>query len=63
MGGSWAHRIKDFESKTLSRYVRWIGEERLIDRGQREFGTMLRQQHLAGARADNAVLREPHHAE
>jgi hypothetical protein len=53
----------DLESKTLSGYVRGICEKRLIDRGQREFGTMLRQQHLAGARADNAVFREPRQTE
>ena len=57
------HRIQDFESKMLSRRVRWIGEERPIDRAQGEFGTVLCQQHLAGASADSAASREPRQAE
>src|ERR1700740_1675333 len=52
-------RIQDVHSKTSSRLVCWIGEERVIDGGQREPGLVLRQEHLAGAPADGAASREP----
>jgi hypothetical protein len=48
----------DFESKTSSGNVCGVYEKRLIDCRQGEFGTLLREQHLAGARANNAVFRE-----
>jgi hypothetical protein len=60
---SSGHRFQDLESKTLSAQVHWIGEERVVNRDQREFGTVLCQQHLAGARANNAVFRERRQAE
>ena len=44
-------------------WVRWICEKRLIDRGQRQLRLMLRQQHPAGARAEDAVFRKPSQAE
>jgi hypothetical protein len=53
------HSIFDFVSQELSGSVRWIREERFIDCAQREFGTVLKQQHLGGSRADNAIFREP----
>ena len=62
-GVSSRHRIQNFESETLGGQVRRIGEERLINRSQRQFGPVLRQQHLAGARAENAVFREPRQTE
>jgi hypothetical protein len=53
------HRVLNFESETLSGDTCWIGEKRLIDRGQREFGTALCEQHLAGACANGTVFRKP----
>ena len=48
-----------FDAEPLGGEVLWIGEERVVDRDQREFGTLLCQQHFAGTRADIAFLREP----
>ena len=53
------HRVLNFESETLSGDSCWIGEKRLIDRGQREFGTALCEQHLASACANGTVFRKP----
>jgi hypothetical protein len=55
---SSGHRVQDLESKTLSGRIQWIGEQRLVDRSQSEFGAVLCQQHLARARADGAAFRE-----
>ena len=55
--------VQNFKSKMFSALVHWIGQERLINRGQCEFGTLLRQQHLACARANNAVFRKPRQTE
>ena len=60
---SSSHRILDLQSETPSEQVRWIREECPIDCGQCELGTTLRQQHLAGAHANNAVFREPRQTE
>jgi hypothetical protein len=56
---SASRRVQDSESKTLSVYRPRVGKERPIDRRQRHFGTVLSQQHLAGACANGAVLRKP----
>jgi hypothetical protein len=54
---SSGHYVQNSEAKTLSGESRWIGEKRLIDRGQCEFGTALCEQHFAGARANNTFFR------
>ena len=59
MSVSVGHRLQDSESKTLRGYSRRVDEKRPIDRGQRHFGTVLGQQHLAGAHANGAVFRKP----
>ena len=63
MASAFGHRIQDFQSKTLSRLVRLVCEERVIDGGQREPGLVLRQEHLAGAPADGAAFGEPGQSE
>ena len=60
---SWSRRILNLDSKTSRRQVRGICEERLVDRSEGEFGTILCQQHFTGARADNAVARQPRQTE
>src|SRR6516162_6007179 len=52
------HCLQDSESKSLSGWSGWIGKERPIDRGQRHLGTVLSEQHLAGAHANSAVFRK-----
>jgi hypothetical protein len=55
-----AHLGQPLYAKTeLSRLIHRIGEERLLDGGQREPRLVLRQQHLACAPANGAVFREP----
>ena len=56
---SSGHRVQNFGSEALSGQVGWIGEECFIDRSQCQLRPVLRQQHLAGAPAENAVFRKP----
>jgi hypothetical protein len=53
------HRVQNFVSEALSGQVGWIGQECFIDRSQCQLRPVLRQQHLASAPVENAVLRKP----
>jgi hypothetical protein len=46
-------------SKSLCSDSRRVGKERPVYCGERHFGTVLSQQHLAGARTNGAVFRKP----
>ena len=52
-----------FGVEGASLQIRGICEKWLIDRCQGEFGTLLRQQHLSGAGAENTISRKPRQTE
>jgi hypothetical protein len=59
VSGSLGHSIQNFDSKTLSGCVRWIGEQGLVDGAQRQCQTVSGQQQLASAGTDTAIFQEP----